>query len=327
MWGRVCGALVGALAASVARGLCLCAPAACPDARRLADLVPLAAQLTMVACVGNRASPLPGDASLDVSSLVQLRKLKWLHIEGAGWGGSQLPSDLSALGNLRLLWLPRNGLEGAIPGSLLQSLPALTSLDLSQNRLSGRIPDELGQLAHLRMLNLWRNALTGSVPSPIGNCARLEQLWLNDNALSGSLPASLSRLTRLTKLVLSGNAISGSVPALAGLSRLELLLLGTEGLCGPAYYKVGISTDLPPPGQAARACVASSPPAPPTRRLHDTFARDRGPQPEQPEQPEDEAAREDQPARADQPAREDLPVPVRQGQPAREQPEDHASRE
>jgi hypothetical protein len=319
----LCGALLAALvAAREAHGLCLCAPAACPDARRLADLVPLAAQLTMVACVGNRVSPLPGDASLDVASLVQLRKLTWLHIEGAGWGGSHLPGDMSALNKLQLLWLPRNGLEGALPGSLLKSLPALTSLDLSQNRLSGPIPDELGELTSLKMLNLWRNALTGSVPSRIGNCGRLEQLWLNDNALSGALPASLSRLKRLTKLVLSGNAVSGPVPILSGLSRLDLLLLGAAGLCGPAQYKAGISTDLPPPGQTARPCPVSSPP--PARRLHGSVPHENKTEPQQSggyaalEHPEDQAALE-------QPEDHTALVQPEDDQAVLEQPEDQAA--
>ena len=160
----------------------------------------------------------------DLSALSQLRVLylHWNELSGS------IPSELGDLSNLRELWLHLNELSGSIP-SELGDLDNLTHLYLNDNDLSGSIPN-LSTLTNLKYLSLSDNDLSGSIPN-LSTLTNLEFLSLSDNDLSGSIP-NLSTLTNLTKLYLSDNDLSGSIPNLSTLTNLEFLSLSDNDLSG-----------------------------------------------------------------------------------------------
>ena len=61
-------------------------------------------------------------------------------------------------------------------------------LDLNRNGLTGAIPGSLGNLSHLVYLTLDFNGLSGAIPGSLGNLSKLEGLWLAGNGLSGPIP-------------------------------------------------------------------------------------------------------------------------------------------
>ena len=123
------------------------------------------------------------------------------------WGNNlsgQIPTELSHLTSLKLLYLDGNQFTGTIP-SELGLLTALEYLDLGRNQLTGTIPSALGDLTNLKRLYLDGNQLTGSIPSELGKLADLEILKINDNRLTGQLPYELTNLEILGGLYFNGN--------------------------------------------------------------------------------------------------------------------------
>ncbi|MQL72172.1 hypothetical protein Taro_004509 [Colocasia esculenta] len=100
-----------------------------------------------------------------------------------------IPSNLSGMTQLQVLWLHRNQISGEIPASI-SSLSGLTDLNLSGNRLIGSIPPEIGSLQVLTSLDLSDNRLSGTIPSELGRL-RLNSLNLSLNTLTGQVPPTL----------------------------------------------------------------------------------------------------------------------------------------
>ncbi|URE20677.1 LRR receptor-like serine threonine-protein kinase, partial [Musa troglodytarum] len=100
-------------------------------------------------------------------------------------------------------------LEGEIPSDI-SSLSNLKVLYLWSNRLTGSIPPEIGNLTNLMSLNLFSNRLEGSVPREIGNLVRLEEVLLYDNQLTGSIPSEIGNLVNLHTLALLINSLESS---------------------------------------------------------------------------------------------------------------------
>jgi len=102
-----------------------------------------------------------------------------------------------------------------------------TILDLSGIELTA-IPEELSQLAKLRVLNLSGNRLT-AIPVELSYLAKLESLYLGGNQLT-VIPAELSHLAKLEGLDLSENRLTAIPAELGQLAKLEVLNLSENQL-------------------------------------------------------------------------------------------------
>lgn len=98
-----------------------------------------------------------------------------------------IPESVTALPRLRVLWVPRAGLEGTLPSNW-------------------------GRCSNLEMVNLGGNLLSGAIPRDLGQCSNLKFLNLSSNRLSGLLDKDLCPHC-MTVFDVSGNEISGSIPA------------------------------------------------------------------------------------------------------------------
>ncbi|KAL3894593.1 MAG: hypothetical protein SGCHY_005188, partial [Lobulomycetales sp.] len=107
----------------------------------------------------------------------------------------------------------------------------IVEINLSGANLSGPIPEELGELADLRMLNLTGNALNASIPSSFAGLTNLTHLLLADNNLEGGLPF-LGNMSQLEFLNVSSNSISGSIVQLESLTTIRSLDVSNNQLSG-----------------------------------------------------------------------------------------------
>ena len=121
------------------------------------------------------------------------------------------------------------GLKGALPPSLGDLGPSLTSLDLDSNAITS-LPTEIGALTNLAILDLSFNALT-SVPTEVGALAGLTYLDLPYNAIT-SVPTELAALTGLELLYLGNNALTSVPTEIGALAGLEVLNLRDNQLTG-----------------------------------------------------------------------------------------------
>ncbi|WJX65966.1 hypothetical protein P8452_50571 [Trifolium repens] len=90
------------------------------------------------------------------------------------------------IGNLKILSLAHNKLNGSIPTSLGGDMVSLISLDLSQNMLTGIIPKSLESLSYLQNLNLSYNRLQGEIPDVGILKSFTAQSFMNNEALCGN---------------------------------------------------------------------------------------------------------------------------------------------
>ena len=103
--------------------------------------------------------------------------------------------------------LSRNSLQD-LPRDLAWMMPELRVINLSNNRLR-YIPEAVLGMRNLVSLDVSRNEIRGELSADISNLERLEVLNISDNQLT-SLPASIGRLTRLRVLLLGSECIGGN---------------------------------------------------------------------------------------------------------------------
>ena len=137
-------------------------------------------------------------------------------------------------GNVVLLTLPSNNLDGTLPPELAQ-LSALVNLDLRGNKLSGELPSELFTLSQLQTLLLYQNSLSGTLPSNFAGVSSLVTVNLDDNAFTGPLPTiSCPSLCLLKQLELANNRLEDPLPDMFGaLPFLETIDLSANSFSGP----------------------------------------------------------------------------------------------
>lgn len=104
-----------------------------------------------------------------------------------------------------------NYFEGSVP-SEITTLPKLKLLWAPRTILEGKFPDNWGSCGSLEMVNLAENLFTGEISKGFDICKKLWFLDLSSNKLtgemSGKLPVSCMRVFDV-----SGNRLSGPIPA------------------------------------------------------------------------------------------------------------------
>uniref|UniRef100_A0A0D9XCI7 non-specific serine/threonine protein kinase n=1 Tax=Leersia perrieri TaxID=77586 RepID=A0A0D9XCI7_9ORYZ len=185
---------------------------------------------------------LAGGFPVAVCSLSSLRHLDMSSNDLAG----PLPACLAALPALETLNLASNNFSGEVPAAYGSGFPSLAVLNLIQNLLTGAfpgflanvsslqelllaynsfspspLPDNIGDLAALRVLFLANCSLTGNIPLSIGKLQNLVNLDLSSNNLTGEIPRNIGNLSSLVQIELFSNQLSGEIPS--GIGRLKKL--------------------------------------------------------------------------------------------------------
>uniref|UniRef100_K3ZN58 Protein kinase domain-containing protein n=1 Tax=Setaria italica TaxID=4555 RepID=K3ZN58_SETIT len=143
-----------------------------------------------------------------------------------------LPSSLSNLSSLEIIYLANNQLTGEIPESITR-MQNLVWLDVSHNDMLGTIPAQIGMLRNLQLLYLYGNRFHGTIPDSIGNLTMLEYVSLSDNQFNSTIPASLFRLDKIILLDLSINSFSGKLPSdVGGMKQVVTIDLSFNFLLG-----------------------------------------------------------------------------------------------
>lgn len=165
---------------------------------------------------------------------VQGRVVRFV-LQGCGLSGIFADNTLTRLDQLRVLSLRNNSLTGAIPD--LSALTNLKTLFLDHNTFSGTFPLPLVSLHRLRSLDLARNNLSGPLPIELNSLDRLTYLRLEWNRFNGSLPPL--NITALEVFNVSGNNLTGAIPVTDALARFDTSsFLLNPGLCGKILNKI-----------------------------------------------------------------------------------------
>ncbi|CAN7050219.1 unnamed protein product [Brassica oleracea var. botrytis] len=157
-----------------------------------------------------------------------------LDLRNAGLTGTLNLSNLTALPNLRSLYLSNNSFSEEIPE--IDFPAALQHLDLSQNNFSGDFSRlSFGLCSNLTFFSLSHNNISGeNFPVTLSNCKLLETLNLSRNSLAGKFPGEWGSFQSLKQLSLSHNRFSGEIPPELSVlcPTLEVLDLSGNGLTG-----------------------------------------------------------------------------------------------
>lgn len=146
----------------------------------------------------------------------------------------EIPTELCALADLRILSLSSNALSGSIPTCIGTQLSNLGALAVSSNVLGGSVPADLAALTNLQYAFFDDNVLTGD-PAPLfTNWTNLLYLTAGNNQFNSTLDASfLLHATALQEVDLSNNSFTGPFPAhLLNLPSLAVLDLSVNQLTG-----------------------------------------------------------------------------------------------
>uniref|UniRef100_A0ACD5Z6G3 Uncharacterized protein n=1 Tax=Avena sativa TaxID=4498 RepID=A0ACD5Z6G3_AVESA len=172
--------------------------------------------------------------TLDALSFATFQHLEIIDLSFNNLFGA-IPTNISLLVTLTILYLVSNDLVGAIPYQLTK-LPKIMVLGLQYNQITN--PDAANFLVSPSLQNilLRGNKLTGTFPQFILNntSVGLQEIDLSSNAFSGLIPENLQDIApNLVQLDLSSNMFSGHIPrSLSKLTKLYLLNLAENNLTG-----------------------------------------------------------------------------------------------
>jgi Leucine-rich repeat (LRR) protein len=200
-----------------------------------------------------------GHVSEDLKNCLQLH---YLDLGNNGFTG--VFPDISALSNLRHLYINTSAFSGSFPWKSLQNMTEIETLSIGDNlfdpiefpreifdlhkliwlqlsncSLQGKIPPEIGNLNQLINLELSVNNLSGSIPDEITKLINLWQLELYGNQLSGKLPVGLRNLTKLTNFDVSMNNLEGDISEVRFLTNVVSLQLFENGFSGEVPVELG----------------------------------------------------------------------------------------
>ncbi|KAL3753449.1 hypothetical protein ACJRO7_000794 [Eucalyptus globulus] len=149
-------------------------------------------------------SVIPDDISND------LPNLKFFTLSKNNFHGF-IPPSICKAGNLEVLDLSHNHLNGTIPDCLMESLEIL---NLRNNQLNGDIPQNIPETCSLKTLDISENLLQGQIPLLLASCTALEFVNIGDNQIDGTFPCHFTAMSRLRVLVLRSNKLHGEIGCL-----------------------------------------------------------------------------------------------------------------
>ncbi|XP_039173139.1 receptor-like protein Cf-9 homolog [Eucalyptus grandis] len=129
-----------------------------------------------------------------------------------------IPQSICKIGNLEMLDLSHNHLNGSIPDCLMKE--PLRVLNLRNNQLNGKIPQNIPITCKLEILDISENLLQGQIPLSLANCGMLDCVNIGDNQIDGTFPCHLGYLR---VLVLRSNKLHGEIGCTHGDSTWEML--------------------------------------------------------------------------------------------------------
>ncbi|XP_057748066.1 polygalacturonase inhibitor 2-like [Arachis stenosperma] len=158
---------------------------------------------------------LPGPVNIPPSifNLLDLEQLSLFEMPNLT---GPIPSQITNLKKLQILYIFSTSVSGPIPDSLAQ-IKTLWSINLYGNNLSGTLPPSLPSLPTIHVIFLDNNRISGPIPDSYGSFAskNLVTLAMSHNLLSGKIPASLKGLD-VYFLDLSWNRLEGDGSVLFG---------------------------------------------------------------------------------------------------------------
>ncbi|KAK3444854.1 hypothetical protein EUGRSUZ_A00700 [Eucalyptus grandis] len=149
---------------------------------------------------------IPDDISDNLSKLVFF-SLSKNNLHGC------IPQSICKIGNLEMLDLSHNHLNGSFPYCLMKE--PLMVLNLRNNQLNGKIPQNIPITCNLGILDISENLLQGQIPLSLANCRTLDFVNIGDNQIDGTFPCHLGYLRVLEMLQifdLSSNNFNGTLP-------------------------------------------------------------------------------------------------------------------
>ncbi|KAK9067179.1 hypothetical protein SSX86_014504 [Deinandra increscens subsp. villosa] len=129
----------------------------------------------------NLLNPIPSISNSEDSLFQTAPEEEFNYFEGS------IPSEITTLPNLQLLWAPRTTLEG-------------------------KFPENWGACASLEMVNLAQNYFVGEISKGFDVCKKLHFLDLSSNKLTGEVSEELG-VPCMMVFDVSSNHISGSIPS------------------------------------------------------------------------------------------------------------------
>jgi Leucine-rich repeat (LRR) protein len=119
---------------------------------------------------------------------------------------------LTGFNSVKYLRLGNNTISGELTLDTFMSWSVIEELDLSSNQIVGNLPDNVFEMASLRIIDLHDNLISGIIPTISSSESKLEFLSLSQNRLTGPIPSSISLFSKLRHLDLSWNSLDGSIP-------------------------------------------------------------------------------------------------------------------
>ncbi|XP_071688663.1 receptor-like protein 6 [Rutidosis leptorrhynchoides] len=166
------------------------------------------------------------------STLFNLVHLLKLNLSMNDFTGSQIPSEIARLKQLRSLDLSESGFSGEVPNEI-SHLIHLSKLDLSFNSLKLQTLSLLQNLTRLEELYLREVNINSSVPRFLANFTSLRSISFLECQLQGEFPAAILHLPKLKHLSLAQNPdLTGSLPEFHNNTLIEDLSLHDTGFYG-----------------------------------------------------------------------------------------------
>jgi len=138
---------------------------------------------------------------------------------GANWYGLLDANGTPCTGNIALIGLQENGLQGSIP-DVFEVFQDTKSVLFGNDRIQGQIPKSLFLMKSLEVLELNDLRLSGTIPATLGFATSLQFFRLfNDGITSlystvrGTIPSGIGNLKNLQRLELGNLKLQGEYPS------------------------------------------------------------------------------------------------------------------